>query len=174
MHPSYPLDLRACVNFCRNESKLTWFGLLPVNRPSPAAFARKAPGQSASGKTEPPDKRAAVARLIRALPSGKVSSYGAIAKAAGWPGAARQVVRILRQGQGLPWHRVLGSGGAIKLPGESGAEQRFRLRMEGITFRGQRVDMKLHEFHFPKRKRVQRPENVPGKRAKGKRGRGKK
>jgi methylated-DNA-protein-cysteine methyltransferase-like protein len=91
-------------------------------------------------------------RLIRSLPAGKVSTYGAIARAAGWPGAARQVVRILRQVQGLPWHRVLGSGGAIKLPGESGAEQRFRLRMESVAFRGARVDMRQHEFSFAKKR----------------------
>jgi alkylated DNA nucleotide flippase Atl1 len=97
-------------------------------------------------------KRARVINLIRALPAGKVSSYGAIATAAGWRGAARQVVRILRQVPGLPWQRVLGSGGAIKLPGENGAEQRFRLRMEGVTFRGLRVDMKKHEFQFSKKK----------------------
>ncbi len=94
------------------------------------------------------DKGARVVRCIRSLPAGKVSTYGAIASAAGWPGAARQVVRILRQTPGLPWHRVLGSGGAIKLPGENGAEQRFRLQMEGVTFRGLRVDMKKHEFRF--------------------------
>ena len=89
-------------------------------------------------------------RAIRAVPNGKVSTYGAVARAAGWTGAARQVVRILRQVDGLPWHRILGSGGAIKLPGESGEEQRFRLRMEGVAFRGARVDMKRHEFKFQK------------------------
>jgi methylated-DNA-protein-cysteine methyltransferase related protein len=94
------------------------------------------------------DQRARVVRCIRALPTGMVSSYGAIARAAGWPGAARQVVRILQQVPGLPWHRVVGAGGAIKLGGEGAAEQRFRLRMEGVTFRGARVDMKRHEFHF--------------------------
>jgi methylated-DNA-protein-cysteine methyltransferase related protein len=93
-------------------------------------------------------KRRRVASCIRALPRGTVSSYGAIAKAVGWPGAARQVVRILRQVPGLPWHRVVGSGGAIKLSGENAAEQRFRLRMEGVSFRGARVDMKRHEFRF--------------------------
>ena len=98
------------------------------------------------------DKRTRVVRCIRALPAGTVSSYGAIAKASGWPGAARQVVRILRQVPGLPWHRVVGAGGAIKLPGEGAAEQKFRLRMEGVTFRGARVDMKRHEFRFPKTK----------------------
>lgn len=99
------------------------------------------------------DRRVAVLRCIRALPKGKVSSYGALAKAAGWPGAARQVVRILREVQGLPWQRVVGAGGAIKLPGENGAEQRFRLQMEGVTFRGARVDMKKHEFRFGSRNR---------------------
>ena len=100
------------------------------------------------------DKRARVVRCIRALPAGTVSSYGALAKAANWPGAARLVVRILQQVPGLPWHRVVGSGGAIKLRGEQAAEQRFRLRMEGVSFRGARVDMKRHEFHFSKVKLV--------------------
>jgi methylated-DNA-protein-cysteine methyltransferase related protein len=105
-------------------------------------------------KKQPPsttqEKRNRVVQCIRALPRGAVSSYGAIARAAGWPGAARQVVRILRQVPGLPWHRVVGSGGAIKLRGENSAEQRFRLRMESVTFRGARVDMARHEFRFPK------------------------
>jgi methylated-DNA-protein-cysteine methyltransferase related protein len=64
------------------------------------------------------------------------------------------VVRILRQVRGLPWHRVVGAGGAIKLTGENAAEQQFRLRMEGVTFRGARVDMKVHEFQFSKLKRA--------------------
>ena len=95
------------------------------------------------------ERRQRVIRCIRALPPGTVASYGAIARAAGWPGAARQVVRVLNQVPGLPWHRVVGSGGAIKLPGEGGAEQRFRLRMEGVTFRSARVDMTKHEHKFP-------------------------
>jgi methylated-DNA-protein-cysteine methyltransferase related protein len=98
-------------------------------------------------------KRKHVVRCIRALPAGMVSTYGAIAKAAGWPGAARQVVQILRQVPGLPWHRVVGSGGAIKLHGENAAEQRFRLRMEGVSFRGVRVDMKRHAFQFARVRR---------------------
>lgn len=110
--------------------------------------------QSATRKTSgrtAEDRRARVLRCIRSLPAGMVSSYGAIARAAGWPGAARQVVRILREAQGLPWHRVVGSGGAIKLGGENGAEQRFRLRLEGVSFRGARVDMKKHDYKFGKK-----------------------
>jgi methylated-DNA-protein-cysteine methyltransferase-like protein len=115
-------------------------------------FARKMVKTRSPAKAPPDDKRARVVRAIRSLPSGKVSTYGAVARAAGWSGAARQVVQILRQVPGLPWHRVLGSGGAIKLTGESGEEQRFRLRMEGVAFRGARVDMRRHEFQFAKSK----------------------
>jgi methylated-DNA-protein-cysteine methyltransferase related protein len=87
---------------------------------------------------------------IRHIPRGKVSTYGAVAKAAGFPGAARQVVAALRGAVGLPWQRVLGAGGAIKLRGDYAFEQRFRLEAEGVTFRGRKVDMKLHEHKFPK------------------------
>jgi len=87
---------------------------------------------------------------IRSIPRGRVSTYGAVAKAAGFPGAARQVVAALRGAVGLPWQRVLGAGGAIKLRGDYAFEQRFRLEAEGVTFRGRKVDMKLHEHKFPK------------------------
>ncbi len=87
-----------------------------------------------------------IEQAIRAIPRGKVSTYGAVARAAGFPGAARMVARVLRRGFGLPWQRVLGSGGAIKLTGDSAMEQRFRLEAEGVRFRGRKVDMKAHEF----------------------------
>lgn len=89
---------------------------------------------------------------ILKIPRGKVSTYGAIARAAGYPGAARQVVRALRQSYGLPWHRVVAAGGRIALPGESGMEQRFRLEAEGVRFSGRRVRMAEHEFKFAKTK----------------------
>ena len=38
----------------------------------------------------------------------------------------------------------------IKLRGEAALEQRFRLESEGVRFRGKRVDMKQHEFRFPR------------------------
>ena len=93
--------------------------------------------------------RLAIISAIRRIPGGKVSTYGAVARAAGYPGAARQVVGTLRRSLGLPWQRVLGAGGEIKLRGEAALEQRFRLESEGVTFRGRRADMKKHEFHFP-------------------------
>jgi methylated-DNA-protein-cysteine methyltransferase related protein len=87
---------------------------------------------------------------IRKIPRGKVTTYGAIARAAGFPGAPRRVAWILHRAVDLPWQRILGAGGEIKLRGDSAREQRFRLEMEGVTFRGRRVDMKKHEFKFAK------------------------
>ncbi|MFZ0421185.1 MAG: MGMT family protein [Candidatus Sulfotelmatobacter sp.] len=85
---------------------------------------------------------------IRRIPQGKVSTYGAVARAAGFAGAARQVAKALHRGFGLPWQRVLGAGGEIKLRGDSAIEQRLRLEAEGVRFRGRKVDMKQCEFKF--------------------------
>jgi methylated-DNA-protein-cysteine methyltransferase related protein len=90
----------------------------------------------------------AIAAAIRNVPRGRVSTYGAIAKAAGYPRCARHVSRVLRQVKGLPWQRILGSGGRISLRGESALEQRFLLEAEGVRFRGRRVDMQLFEHKF--------------------------
>jgi methylated-DNA-protein-cysteine methyltransferase-like protein len=89
--------------------------------------------------------------FVRKIPRAKVATYGAVAKAAGFPGAARQVAWALRgTGGRLPWHRVLGAGGKILLPGSAGADQALRLKSEGVTFRGGKVRMDLHEFDIMK------------------------
>ena len=103
-------------------------------------------------RIRPPGMREKILAAIRSIPRGKVSTYGGVARAAGYPGAARQVVAALRTSYGLPWHRVLGAGGAIKLRGDYAVEQRLRLEAEGITFRGKRVNMSLHESKFKKPK----------------------
>jgi methylated-DNA-protein-cysteine methyltransferase related protein len=90
---------------------------------------------------------------IRSIPAGNVATYGGVAKAAGYPRHARQVVATLRSSVGLPWHRVLGAGGEIKLRGDYAVEQRLRLQAEGVAFRGRRVDLKRHEFPFLGKKR---------------------
>jgi methylated-DNA-protein-cysteine methyltransferase-like protein len=91
---------------------------------------------------------------ILKIPRGKVSTYGAVARASGFPGAARQVVRALRQTHGLPWHRVIAAGGRIALPGEQGLEQRFRLEAESVKFSGKKVRMKEFEFKFGRKKKA--------------------
>ncbi len=92
---------------------------------------------------------------IRRIPRGKVSTYGAVARAAGIPHGARLVARVLHRGFGLPWQRVLGAGGEIKLRGDSGVEQRLRLEAEGVRFHGRKVDMKQCEFRFGRESRRQ-------------------
>ncbi len=94
--------------------------------------------------------RRRIEAAIRSIPRGKVSTYGAIARAAGIPRGARLVARVLKNDWaiGLPWQRVLGAGGEIKLRGDSAMEQRFRLESEGVRFRGRKVDMKEFEFRF--------------------------
>src|SRR5207253_911393 len=47
---------------------------------------------------------AALQKFVRKTPRGKVATYGEVARAAGYPGAARQVVWALRAAEGLPWH----------------------------------------------------------------------
>lgn len=101
--------------------------------------------------------REQIIATIRRVPRGYVSTYGAIAKAAGYPGAARQVVRALNTGIDLPWQRIVGAGGHIKLRGDHAIDQRLRLEMEGVTFRGRRVNMRLHEYHFPNKRKKAAP-----------------
>ena len=50
--------------------------------------------------------------------TGRVSTYGEVAKLAGLPRGARQVGRALGQAPAslkLPWYRVIGAGGRIAL-----------------------------------------------------------
>ena len=103
---------------------------------------------------------------IRKIPKGKVSSYGEVARAAGFPGRARQVVWALRNARALPWHRVVGAGGKIMLPGENGIEQRLRLETEGVAFRAGRVWMEKHQHDFAPARRVKHKPAAPGKRTK--------
>src|ERR1700682_5293251 len=89
------------------------------------------------------------------IPKGKVATYGQVARAAGYPRHARQVAWALRAAHGaIPWHRVVGAGGEIKLRGAPALEQRLRLQSEGVTFRGRRIHMRLHEFKFGKAARA--------------------
>lgn len=80
---------------------------------------------------------AAIARVVRRVPRGRVATYGQVARLAGLPRGARQVgyaLHALPTGTAVPWHRVINAGGRISLPPEAGGiEQRLRLLAEGIT-----------------------------------------
>jgi len=92
--------------------------------------------------TSPPDDAftEAVISVIKAVPSGEISTYGEIAAEAGYPGAARAVGNLLRTTPGLPWWRVIAASGRL-VPG-SEREHAQRLRAEGVSIVKGRVRMK--------------------------------
>ncbi len=88
---------------------------------------------------------------IRAIPSGRVATYGQIAALAGRERAARGVAWILHSSSdtaGLPWHRVINGRGAISLGrGRGFEEQKKRLIAEGVEVgHGGRVDLKRFQW----------------------------
>jgi methylated-DNA-protein-cysteine methyltransferase-like protein len=93
-------------------------------------------------------------KKVNAIPRGKVATYGSVAEAAGHPGCSRQVVWALRSAKAVPWHRVVGARGMIRLPGDAGLEQQLRLRAEGAVFVGNRVDLAQSEHVFRKRRKA--------------------
>jgi methylated-DNA-protein-cysteine methyltransferase-like protein len=97
---------------------------------------------------------------IMKVPRGQVSTYGAIARAAGLPGGARLVVRTLGQSHGLPWHRIVAAGGRIAIPGEGGLDQRFRLEMEGVKFSGRKVRMAEFEYKFSRNRTTKQKKSI--------------
>ena len=87
--------------------------------------------------------------LVRQVPSGRVTTYGTVAKIIGCTprlvGFSMASVKLELE---VPWQRVINSQGSISLKGNSGDLQRQLLLDEGIEFntRG-RVD--LTRFGWP-------------------------
>lgn len=88
--------------------------------------------------------------IVRAIPRGRVASYGQVAAMAGFPNGARQVARLLHsssRAHRLPWHRVVNAAGGISLPpGAGGGLQRELLAREGVAFVKGRVDLRRHAW----------------------------
>lgn len=78
--------------------------------------------------------------MVGRIPVGRVTTYGEVARLAGFPGAARAVGRVLRTARdtGLPYHRVTAAGGL--LGGYSNlALKRSLLMAEGLVVTARRV-----------------------------------
>ena len=93
---------------------------------------------------------AEVVRILKEIPPGRVVTYGQVARIAGSPRAARQVVRILHtlsEKHQLPWHRVVNARGEIAVPDlESRELQRMLLEREDVVFLTDgRVDLSVFE-----------------------------
>jgi methylated-DNA-protein-cysteine methyltransferase-like protein len=100
------------------------------------------------------DAADAILAVVRQVPRGKVTTYGAVAERAGWPRRARLVGRVLAtlpKGSTVPWHRVVAAGGRIAFPPGAPARERQirRLRREGVDASAGRVDMERHGWRSP-------------------------
>ncbi|MFT6288914.1 MAG: methylated-DNA-protein-cysteine methyltransferase-like protein [Alcanivorax sp.] len=100
-----------------------------------------------------PEINQRVWQVIALIPSGRVCTYGEVARQAGMPGAARRVGAALRHlpaGTKIPWHRVINAQGRISIPGHSASRhtQRDRLEAEGLVFRANKT-LDLRRFGWP-------------------------
>lgn len=79
--------------------------------------------------------------VVRRIPVGRVATYGTVARLAGQPRAARAVGNIMRAARqpGLPYHRVIGAGGALGGYGGQVALKRALLQAEGLSVTSRRV-----------------------------------
>jgi len=93
-----------------------------------------------------------VYKLLKQVPRGRVTSYKALAKAAGHPNAARAIGGIMRRNPYapiVPCHRVVYSDGRLGgFDGLTGISDKVRiLAKEGVDVKGGRiVDFERHYF----------------------------
>ncbi len=110
-------------------------------------FVPQSLGRSRRASAEELEPNAALQAMwdvVAIIPRGRVRSYGDVARAAGFPGRARQAgyaLRVMPKDMHLPWHRVVGAGGRIVFPKFSShyREQARRLRNEGVAVKDGRV-----------------------------------
>ena len=96
--------------------------------------------QSSKPARSAEDQQKAIHAVVRAIPRGKVATYGEVAELAGIPSGHRVAARVMRScPERLPWQRVIGKKDArrgqisIEDP-EHAALQRALLESEGVVF----------------------------------------
>ncbi|HEU5226435.1 MAG TPA: MGMT family protein [Ktedonobacteraceae bacterium] len=95
--------------------------------------------------------KARVFALVRACPIGRVTTYGWLAKCAGYPRGARIVGWIMHEASpGIPAQRVINSKGELSGSWAFGSPDRMRqlLEAEGVIFSDDgRVDLKSYGWN---------------------------
>jgi methylated-DNA-protein-cysteine methyltransferase related protein len=100
-----------------------------------------------------------VYKLVKQVPRGRVTTYGALAKALKLPGGARAAgwaIAACPRGQGIPWHRVVGAGGKIRMPEPTASLQRRLLQSEGVVVEGVSLNFKTYGWAPAKMKKNQK------------------
>lgn len=88
---------------------------------------------------------APVYKLVKKIPRGRVTTYGALARALHLRGGARAAGHAMAacySGEGIPWHRVVGAGGRLLISEPRASLQRRLLETEGVVLTERRVNMK--------------------------------
>src|SRR5437588_2036340 len=92
--------------------------------------------------------KAQVFALVKACPAGRVTTYGWIGKALGYPRGARMIGWIMNESpEGVPAQRVINSKGELSGSWAFGQKGRMRklLEDEGVVFsEDERVDLKRY------------------------------
>ena len=80
--------------------------------------------------------------LVKKIPRGRVITYGQLAKAVRLSGGARTAGRAMAacpSGKAIPWHRVVGAGGALLIREPYASLQRKLLESEGLELAEKRI-----------------------------------
>jgi methylated-DNA-protein-cysteine methyltransferase related protein len=88
-----------------------------------------------------------VYRWVKKIPRGRVTTYGAVARALGLSGGARAAgyaMAACPSGRGIPWHRVVAAGGRLSIPEPHRSLQRKLLETEGVVLLEGRLDLESH------------------------------
>ena len=72
--------------------------------------------------------------LVRAVPSGKVTTYGQLGAMCGIRDSRTVGEAMNASPADVPWQRVINARGMISLQGATGARQRALLEQEGVAF----------------------------------------
>jgi len=87
--------------------------------------------------------------ILAYLKPGKLTTYGQLAKMAGFPHHSRHVGKVLSKlpkDTRLPWYRVVNSQGKISLSGESFLRQKAHLEKEGIEITEEGKIVKFRQY----------------------------
>jgi methylated-DNA-protein-cysteine methyltransferase-like protein len=115
-------------------------------RDSRTVRSRRSAPDTPAASPSAAQRAAAILDIVRRIPRGRVTTYGAVAARAGLPRQARLVGKVLgglEDGSTVPWQRVVAAGGRIAFPAgsEARARQISRLQADGVDAERGRVDL---------------------------------